>query len=199
MEVVFNFCKPLAFAEIFAQSIDLDGLIGVSHRHLLLFLVVVEGSLALHLLRLLVITALLVRKPVEPITFRRFARFVWLQRLHQLFSGGNGPMNGFPNRLWLVHVGVFRADRDSLHNLLLVQHLSVGIRQLKDLIRLPLLRGLVFLQVFNFRLVVEKLLKNVWLAADEVDVRRVLGLPLVEHLEDLALGVPKATDMLVSI
>ena len=67
-------------------------------------------------------------------------------------------MNGPPDWLWLVHVGVLRADGDTLHNALLVQLLTVVVRELKDLVGMPLLRRLVLVQVFNFRTVIEELL-----------------------------------------
>ena len=62
-----------------------------------------------------------------------------------------------------------------------------------------MLRGLVLVQVFNFRTVIEELLQNVRLPADVVDIRWVLGLALVEHLQNLALRVPGRRNILVSL
>ena len=108
-------------------------------------------------------------------------------------------MNGPPDWLRLVHVGVFRADGDTLHNVLLVQLLTVLLCELKDLVGLPLLRRLVLLQVFNFRTVIEELLQDVRLPANVVDIRWVLRLALVEHLQNLALRVPTSASILISL
>ena len=62
-----------------------------------------------------------------------------------------------------------------------------------------MLRGLVLVQVFNFRTVIEELLQNFRLPADVVDIRWVLGLALVEDLQNLALRVPGRRNILVSL
>ena len=91
-------------------------------------------------------------------------------------------MRGPPGLLRLVHERVLIADRDPLHEVLLsLQRNAILVRQLKDLVRLPLLRSLILLQRFNFGTVIEEGLEDVGLAADEVNVGRVLRLPLVEH------------------
>ena len=86
-----------------------------------------------------------------------FTRFIWLKTAHQFLGRGARLVYGTPHWLWFVHEWVSLADLHAVHDLPLVQDLLVLVCELEDLVRLPLLWGLVVLQVLHHACIAEEL------------------------------------------
>ena len=88
-------------------------------------------------------------------------------------------MEAAPGLLRLVHERVFLRDLHPLDDVLATDDVLICRRQLEHLVREPLLRRLVLLQLSDVILVVEELAEYLWIAANVVNIGRELGLLLV--------------------
>lgn len=125
VEIFFHLSQLLTLFHFFLQALYFLGFRWVSESLDLPLLVQLELLLLFDFFMVYVVTPFLVSETVHNSGIGRLASLVWLQRLHQLLSTGDGPMESSPDGLRLVHEGVLVGDLDARHNLLPLHYLSV--------------------------------------------------------------------------
>lgn len=180
MEVIFDLSEGPRLLKLLGKSIDLESFIWVLHCQVLTFLVDIKRSVTLHLLGLLIVASLLISEANELAAHSWLASFVRFKRAHNLFGRCCRLMSGLPYLLRFVHEWVLIADLHAMNYVLLRQNLSVLVCQLENLIGHALLGSLIFLKIFNARLISKEFREHIWLTPDVVHIRRVLRLAVVK-------------------
>lgn len=179
MEIVGDLGQAAAARELLLQHGDLVGFGRVRQRLHLALLVHVELCLALDLLLVPIVSLLLILVTLHHSILSLSSGLIGLQRGHQFIGASNRLVEAAPGLLWLVHERVLLGDLHPLDDVLATDDVLICWCQLEHLVREPLLRRLVLLQLSDVILVVEELAEYLWIAANVVNIGRELGLLLV--------------------
>ena len=180
VEFIVDGGQTVTVVEVLPEPLDFLCLFRVTHHLLLSLLVQILRRLPLLLLGRAVIAPVLVGEALEARALSLPARLVRLERLHELLSACDRPVEAAPDLLRLVHEGVALGDLHTLDDVLLRQDLLVRVRQLEHLIGQALLRTLVLLQLRHVHRVRQELRQHLRVPPDVVHVRWVLRLPVIQ-------------------